>query len=202
MNYFEFVLMPVIGALIGWWTNLFAIKLIFWPINPIKLPLLNIEFQGLIPKRRLDISKNIGDVLEKEILSSDDIVERLVSEDSKQQLLKCVKDLIESKIYEKLPAFIPGVLKNSITEYFADVFDKQGGELFDEVKKQLINKAREEIQLKQMVEDKINSLDLAQLEDIIIMLSKRELRQIEVLGGVIGFFIGLIQAAFTCYFMG
>ena len=38
-----------------------------------------------------------------------------------------------------------------------------------------------------MVEDKINSLDLAQLEDIIIMLSKRELRQIEVLGGVIGF---------------
>ena len=91
MNYFEFVLMPVIGALIGWWTNLFAIKLIFWPINPIKLPLFNIEFQGLIPKRRLDISKNIGDVLEKEILSSDDIVERLVSGGFKTAVVKMCK---------------------------------------------------------------------------------------------------------------
>jgi uncharacterized membrane protein YheB (UPF0754 family) len=44
-----------------------------------------------------------------------------------------------------------------------------------------------------MVEDKINSLDIAELEGMILDIASRELKHIELLGGVLGFLIGIIQ---------
>ena len=62
------------------------------------------------------------------------------------------------------------------------------------MKATLVEKAKEQLQLKELVEEKINSFDLEELEDLIIRLSKQELKQIEVLGGIIGFFVGTVQA--------
>lgn len=191
--------MPLIGALIGWSTNLLAVKLIFRPLKPFKIPFTGIEIQGLIPKRRLDISKNIGETLEEEILSTDEIVNRLTSENIKKHLILYIKNLVMARSYEKLPAFIPHGFRTTIADYLGEVIDRYGGSIFDELKGKLMEKAKNEIDLKTMVEEKINSLDLEQLEDLIIRLSKKELRQIEILGGVIGFVVGLIQAAASYY---
>lgn len=43
-----------------------------------------------------------------------------------------------------------------------------------------------------MVEDKINELDLYELEEIIIRIVKKELKYIEFLGFVLGFLIGIV----------
>lgn len=45
-----------------------------------------------------------------------------------------------------------------------------------------------------LVAEKINKLDLHQVENLIVEVAGRELRYIELLGGVLGFFIGLVQA--------
>ena len=44
-----------------------------------------------------------------------------------------------------------------------------------------------------MIEEKLNSLDMIEVEALIMPLVGRELRHIEVLGGVLGFIIGLVQ---------
>ncbi|WP_422445405.1 DUF445 domain-containing protein [Thermoanaerobacterium sp. DL9XJH110] len=199
MNYFQFLTMPLVGALIGWWTNLLAIKLLFRPIKPVKIPLLGIQVQGLIPKRRLDISRNIGEALEEEILSPDDIVNRLISDKNKDQFLAYIRDVVIKKVYEKLPSFIPHGFKSSIAEYLGDIIDRHGGDVFDELKNSLLQKAKNEVRLKEIVEEKINSFNLEQLENLIIKLSRKELKQIEILGGVIGFFVGVIQAIVSFY---
>jgi uncharacterized membrane protein YheB (UPF0754 family) len=191
--------MPLIGSLIGWGTNLLAIKLIFRPIKPLKVPLLGLELQGLIPKRRLDISRNIGEAVENEILSSDEIIQKLTSDDNKKQLMECIKKIIIRKTCDKLPGFIPFGLKTSLSVHLGETISRHGGQVFEEIKTELIQKTRHEINLGQMVEDKINSFDLERLETMILRLSRKELKQIEVLGGVIGFFIGLIQALISFY---
>ncbi|MGI6485857.1 MAG: DUF445 domain-containing protein [Tepidanaerobacteraceae bacterium] len=195
----ELLVMPLIGSLIGWGTNLLAIKLIFRPINPLKVPLLGLELQGLIPKRRLDISRNIGEAVENEILSSDEIIQKLTSDDNKKQLMECIKKIIIRKTCDKLPGFIPFGLKTSLSVHLGETISRHGGQVFEEIKTELIQKTRHEINLGQMVEDKINSFDLERLETMILRLSRKELKQIEVLGGVIGFFIGLIQALISFY---
>ncbi|ADL08162.1 protein of unknown function DUF445 [Thermosediminibacter oceani DSM 16646] len=201
MNYnyliLQLILMPFIGAFIGWETNVLAIKLIFRPLKPVRI--LGFQMQGLIPKRRAEISKNIGETLEKEVLSSDDIVERLTSDNIKRQILSNLKNIVEEKANEKLPAFIPQPLRTGITAYLKETVDRHGEDIFDELKVNLAAKIREEVKLGRMVEEKINALDLEQLENLIIKLSRKELRQIEILGGVIGFFIGVVQAVFSYY---
>ena len=50
-----------------------------------------------------------------------------------------------------------------------------------------------EIKVSKIVEDKVNEFDLDQLEEMIREVSSPELRAIEILGGVLGLFIGLVQ---------
>lgn len=200
-QYLQLALMPLIGALIGWGTNLFAVKLIFRPLNPIKVPILDIEIQGLIPKRRLDISKSIGEALEKEIISTEEIIENLASEKNKTEFMEYIKSLITAKITAKLPAIIPSGLKNSIAAHVGSAIGQNGNDIFEEIKSNLVTKAKEELDLKEMVEEKINSFDLKELEDLIIQLANTELKQIEVLGGVMGFLVGVFQAGITYVLM-
>jgi len=199
--YFQLGLMPLIGAFIGWGTNLLAIRLIFWPLEPIRIPILGIEVQGLIPKRRFDISRSIGEVLEHEIISPEEIIDSMTSEKAKGEIIAFIRNVVAKKISEKLPGFIPSGLRNSIADYVGDLIDKNGTELVDEMKGTITEKAKERLDLKKLVEDKINSLDLLELEDLIIRLSKQELKQIEILGGVLGFFVGVVQAAISYLLM-
>jgi len=52
----EIILIPIIGAIIGLITNWIAVKMLFHPRKKI------FGIQGVIPKRKKDIAKRIGDV--------------------------------------------------------------------------------------------------------------------------------------------
>lgn len=192
--YFFLIAMPIIGGFIGWITNLLAIKLIFWPIQPINI--LGIKFQGIIPKRRFEIAKNIGIALESEILSFEEFAALLTSSSLKYEILDKIKYILNDRIIDKLPVFIP---KKIVSNFFNEAIDYYGMPVIEDLKKEIMNKAREEIKIGKLVEEKINSFDIIKLEELIIKLSKRELRQIEILGGLIGFFIGLLQALVSVF---
>jgi len=49
----KLLILAIIGGIIGWITNLLAIKMLFRPFHPINIPLINLKIQGLIPKRRI-----------------------------------------------------------------------------------------------------------------------------------------------------
>jgi uncharacterized membrane protein YheB (UPF0754 family) len=49
-----FIILPIIGALIGWITNYIAIKMLFHPRKKI------LGFQGIIPKRKKILSEKIS----------------------------------------------------------------------------------------------------------------------------------------------
>ena len=49
------------------------------------------------------------------------------------------------------------------------------------------------------IQNKINELDLYELETIILQIVKNELRHIEVLGLILGFFIGIVQGIITIF---
>ena len=55
---------------------------------------------------------------------------------------------------------------------------------------------REAVDFRSIVESRVNAFSLERLEQVILSVSSRELRHIEILGGVLGFLIGLIQAGF------
>lgn len=195
MDFLKILLLAIIGGIIGYITNVIAIKLIFRPIEPVKLPIINKEFIGLIPKRKSEIAKNIGKIIEDEFLSVEDLIKQAITEDDKENILFYIKNRIERVVDEKIsqsPFGFMGISK-VVNDFISEHIDDELKSGIEDLSNELIAKASDRINISKMVEDKINELDLYKLEEIILSIVKKELKHIEVLGLVLGFFIGIIQ---------
>ncbi|MDI3534728.1 MAG: hypothetical protein PWQ82_1093 [Thermosediminibacterales bacterium] len=195
----ELVLLPIVGAIIGWFTNYLAIKLIFRPLNPIKIPLLGFEIQGLLPKRKEELARSIGITIETELLSLDDIIQKSVSPKIKEETVSAVKAALIKRVSDKILSFLPKSIQKMLISYIENLVDKEANIIFDDLRERLIKQAKNDIKIRTIIEEKIMNLELNKLENIIIVIAKKELKHIELLGALIGFIIGIGQAVFLLY---
>lgn len=191
-NIFKILILASIGGIIGYVTNVVAIKLIFRPIKPIKIPIINKEIIGLIPKRKAEIASSIGEIVQNEFISLDEILENIITEEDKENVVEYIKVKIKVIINEKM-AFAPSAIKNIIQGYVSEAIENEIKQSIDDLSEEVIRKANKRIDIGKMVEDKINNLDLYELEEIILRIAKNELKHIEILGLVLGFLIGIVQ---------
>ena len=191
--FLKIMFMMVVGGLIGWMTNVIAIKLLFRPLLPVRVPLTNFHIIGLIPQRRLDIARNIGQTVHNELISMDEIGERLLTDENRAWMTAEIKGKIASVIDDKM-SILPSGLKMMAMGMLGDVVDREIAVFIDEKSGELVKKAGENVNIGEMVEEKINQFELEKIEEIILSVAKSELKHIEVLGGVLGAAIGLFQA--------
>lgn len=189
----KLLLLAIIGGIIGWITNILAIKLLFRPFNPVNIPVINFKIQGLIPKRKAEIAKSIGHTVETELLSIEEIIDKLIQNNNKEEILLILKEKITEIVSEHLPSIVPSSFKGMILNYIDDIIEKEGENIVAEFIEKTVNKATSNIELGRMVEDKINQFEMEELERIIINIAKTELKHIEILGGILGFLIGIFQ---------
>ncbi|MCF0147761.1 MAG: DUF445 family protein [Clostridium sp.] len=197
-NFTTILILTIVGGLIGWVTNILAIKLLFRPIKPIKIPVLNIEIIGLIPKRKNEIAANIGEVISNELLSMDDILEKAFDNSNGGDLNSYLIDKIKNVINEKLNV-IPMPFRMMASPYIDEILNNEVPNAVNEISTDLLNKAKENVDIQKIVEEKINELDLEKLEDIIIKVAKKELKHIEILGLVLGAVIGILQGILVIF---
>lgn len=188
-----FIIMTTVGALIGWLTNVIAIKLLFRPIEPIKLPLLPFSFQGLMPKRRNEIAKSIGETVQNELLSIEEIMDELIEGMDKTEIIKMLQSYVSKIVEEKMPSMVPTMFKGMIVKYVYDLVADEGENMINQLSDKVIHHATEKINISEMIEAKINAFPMAELERLVLDIAKKELKHIEVLGGVIGLLIGVLQ---------
>ena len=93
-------LTPFVGAFIGWLTNYVAIKMLFRPREPKRL--LGLSLQGVMPKRQHDLALKIGEVVEKELLKSEDILNAINTEELRGHLATIIESRIDRFLREKL----------------------------------------------------------------------------------------------------
>ena len=197
-NIIRILILAIIGGLIGYITNVIAIKLIFRPINPIKKPILNIEIIGMIPKRKTEIATNIAKVVEEQFISVDEITDNIITEQDKQHIIDYIKVRVKLILSEKM-TLIPSTIRNLVQNYVSEIIEDEIREGIDELSEEMIIKTKNRINIKEIIENKINELDLYELETIILQIVKNELRHIEVLGLILGFFIGIVQGIITIF---
>lgn len=196
----EIIIMSLVGATIGWFTNYLAIKLIFRPLNPIRIPIIGLEFQGLVPKRRKEIAASIGNTVEQELLSLDEILGHLNTRKNHSFIIKNIRTGILRVINDKLPSIIPQGIRNNILNYVGDIIEKESSSFIAQNMDRFVKELVETVDISKLVEEKINDFDLVELETIILSLSGKELKYIEILGGLLGFIIGLFQGLLIKFF--
>ncbi len=197
----KLIILALIGALIGWMTNVIAIKLMFRPIHPIGFKGTPFVLQGLIPKRKSDIAKSIGEVVSQELITMERIVDKVIADMDKRQIVDMIKVKVIQVADEKMPSMIPSMFRGLLLQNIDKIIEENGEQLVVEMGEQLSHKAIESIDLSKMVEDQINAFDFEKIEEMTLKIAKTELKHIEVLGGVIGFFIGLLQGLVVLYLM-
>jgi len=187
--------LPIISALIGYVTNFLAVKMLFHPRKEVNLILFRI--QGIFPKRQKKLAQKLGELVARELLSIDDI-KNIVKDPS---ILHGADDIIGEKIDQfltnfiqskpMLAMFISGDVKDQIKQTLLSEIVKLLPEMLDMLSKKL----EEKVDIKQIVVDKVANFSSDEIEKMLYAIMAKEFAFIEVLGGVLGFFIGLVQMA-------
>ncbi len=188
-----------VGALIGWMTNVIAIKLLFRPIEPVKIPVVGFTIQGLMPKRKKEIARNIGQTVETELLSIEEIIDRMIEGMDKTAVIEALKKRIVQLAELKMPVFVPSAMKGMIMTFIEDTIDENADEMLNEISEKIVHEATEKVSVALIIEEKINAFPFEKLEEIILSIAKKELKHIEYLGGLIGLVIGFVQGLIILY---
>ena len=122
----KLMIMGLVGATIGWTTNVIAIKLMFRPINPIRIKPFKMVLQGLIPKRKAEIAKSIGEVIESELISIEEIIDTLIEQSDKEAMIQMIKVRIVALAEEKMPPIVPSAFKGMILKYVEEIIEDNG----------------------------------------------------------------------------
>ncbi|MBM6009719.1 DUF445 domain-containing protein [Staphylococcus epidermidis] len=116
------VFMIILGAIIGGVTNMIAIKMLFHPFKPYYIFRFRIPFTpGLIPKRREEIARKIGQVIEEHLITEELIRQKLNQPQSRnmiQQLIhKQISKLKNDDVTIKKIAGFLGIDVNELVDY-------------------------------------------------------------------------------------
>lgn len=183
MLWIGFLLFPAVGALIGVVTNHIAIKMLFRPYRAIRIGGFRLPFTpGLIPRQRGEIARGIAHTFEANLLSGQDIHAIITGPNAQK------------------------AIEGKVDEFFADLGPM--GAMLVSMKPKVLAKIQEAVEavatdalsangdldVAAKIEARINAMDIAQLENLVLGFSRKQFRYITLFGGILGALIGLAQA--------
>ncbi len=189
------LLLPLVGLVIGWLTNYLAIKMLFHPKKPVNLGLLTL--QGVFPKRQNALGAKMGEVVARELVSADDILDKV----SEQARGEDVQALLEQKVEQGLQKLLVQIPMASMFVDDALLAKARGLILaefqdgLDEWMDKLKSNFGDGLDISGIVQDKISKFSSEKLEEVLFEILRKEFKFIEFAGAVLGFLIGCAQIA-------
>jgi uncharacterized membrane protein YheB (UPF0754 family) len=191
-------LLPLVAALIGWFTNYIAVKMLFHPKNP--KGFLFVKIQGVFPKRQKALAQKLGDLVAEELFSVSDVASKIKEFATSEEAMNEVGERIEKTIRNKLVKTFPMLamfLSDEMVEKVTKLFQCELQDFLAESAAGLGNKLEENLDIKEMVKEKVNGFSSEKLESLLNQLMKKEFKFIEIIGAFIGFVIGCFQVGLT-----
>ena len=204
MNYsllLQFILIPVISAFIGWFTNWIAIKMLFHPKEPKRI--LGVTFHGIFPKRQKVFAEKLGKMISTEFLSFADIEQKIANPQNLQKLMPMIEEHVDKFLRDKLGDEMPFLslfIGDKTIRSLKKIFMLELEILFPQLMISYAGHLKEELDLEKIVTEKVSAFSSDKLESILYQIMSKEFRFVEILGGVIGFIIGILQVLIT-YFL-
>ena len=189
-----YVVMIATGAFIGWVTNVVAIWLLFHPYDPIYVGPWHI--QGLLPRRQADIARSIGQLIEKNLFNPADLKTLLQKPSFYDQLSALISKTAQRELEKRLPAYLPAVIRDHLSDYCKAWFDARSIAFANEIVEDL---PLGQIDVGLLIESKLRLMSLREFEVLSREVVGRELKYIELAGGVLGGVVGLLQAIFISW---
>ncbi|MCB9033706.1 MAG: DUF445 family protein [Chitinophagales bacterium] len=184
---------PLIGGFIGWLTNYIAVKMLFHPRQPKKV--LFLTFHGIFPKNKPRIANKLGNVVQRDLINFNDIKERLQDPEAlnniKEEIALRIDNVIRDKV-EKNPVaktLVPEGLIQSVHKSIVKEIENN----LPQVIGTSLDKIEEKLDIRTLVRNKVEAFSDEKLENMLMDITAREFKFIELIGAILGFLIGIVQ---------
>ncbi|MBR0503501.1 MAG: DUF445 family protein [Paludibacteraceae bacterium] len=96
--WYNYLIPPVVGAIIGYFTNELAIKMLFRPKTPKYIFGMRVPFTpGIIPKEKSRIATAIGETISKNLMDKDTMTKSLLSEEMILKLSNAIDTFVNTQ---------------------------------------------------------------------------------------------------------
>ncbi len=194
MHWTGYIITLLLSTFTGWVTTWIAVKMLFHPRKPIKLP--GYTLQGIFPKNQRLIAEKLGQVVGKELLSFDEIEQKVTNPENLQKLKPEIEAHIDSFLNNRLKEVFPMLsmfMGEKTTNQLKEAFLLELENLFPILMKTYMNKLQHDLDLEKIVTEKVAAFSSEKLENILLQITKREFKFLEFIGGFFGLLIGIVQ---------
>lgn len=195
MNWWLLIFIPLTSAFIGWACIRLFIKMLFHPQKPLRIP--GITIQGIFPKRQPQFAQQLGALVSNELFSFTDLEAKVTNPDNFKKIMPMVEthvdDFLRNKLKEAFP-MIGMLIGDRTISTLKTIFMNELESLFPVIMKGYMQNLQKELDLEQMISNKIADLPSAKLEAVLYQELSKELRLAGLVGALIGLLMGIVQA--------
>ncbi|MEM9672959.1 MAG: DUF445 family protein [Bacteroidota bacterium] len=188
--------LPIIAALTGWITNYIAIKMLFHPREKVKV--LFFELQGIFPKRQKKLAEKLGKVVADELFSMDDVRTAITDQANMDEVHQVIDQKLDEFLEERMMESMPMLyvfMSDEMRVKIKATLQKELQAMLPELISSFADRIEREVDVEKTVYEKVVNFSTDKLEEILYSIMRKEFKFIEILGGILGFIIGLIQIA-------
>lgn len=188
--------LPIIAALTGWVTNYIAIKMLFHPREKVKL--LFFELQGIFPKRQKKLAEKLGKIVADELFSMDDVRTAITDPANMDEVHQVIDQKLDEFLEERMMESMPMLyvfMSDEMRVKIKATLQQELQLMLPELISQFADRIEREVDVERTVYEKVVNFSTDKLEEILYSIMRKEFKFIEILGGILGFIIGLIQIA-------
>ena len=200
MHWTGYIITLLLSTFTGWVTTWIAVKMLFHPRRPIKLP--GYTLQGIFPKNQRLIAEKLGQVVGKELLSFDEIEQKVTNPENLQKLKPEIEAHIDGFLNNRLKEVFPMLsmfIGEKTISQLKEAFLLELENLFPILMKTYMNKLQQDLDLEKIVTEKVAAFSSEKLENILLQITKREFKFLEFIGGFFGLLIGIVQVILAVF---
>lgn len=194
------IVFPLIGGVIGWVTNFVAIKMLFYPRNPVNLGLFKV--QGVFPKRQNMFAERISKVVGEELIHIDEIKEAIKEPENLTEVFDLIDEKIEAFLRTKLGQAMPLLamfINDKTIATIKEVLSEEVKGMLPTAIDRFADNLEKHFDIEQVVFEKVAAFPVEKLESVLMGILQKELKFIEVVGAILGAIIGLVQVILAPY---
>ncbi|HMV45762.1 MAG TPA: DUF445 family protein [Leptospiraceae bacterium] len=188
--------MPIMGVVVGYYTNWIAIQMIFKPLEPKKF-FFFFTYQGLFLKRQEVVSKEFANVVANNVLNQENIIRLIFTGKGGDLLIKLVIEkaykLTHQKMMERAP-LMPVLLGSEKIRQIKERIAEKLIWILPDVANRIQKYLNDRLQIEKTIAERLSVLPKAEFEELLHSVFKEDELTLIILGAILGGLVGLYQA--------
>ncbi len=191
----EPLIMPAFGLMVGWFTDWLALKMIFNPKRPIRV--FGLEFQGLFLRRRKEVAAEYGALIAEEIITPRKVIEAILNGPLSDRVFAMITRQVQVALDRSTGIAKPLVVLSVGTARYQQMKQSIAAKVMErlpETMTHLETYARDSMDVRGLLVEKMQQLDERQFEALIRPAFEQDEWILITVGALLGCFMGEAQA--------